>query len=230
MLRSFTPRRWGEPPGATHVTVDGVALAFRRVDAPGAPLPGLLARQRLVVGLHGLGANETQMTTLIPLAVDGAYLALRAPHPRGREGYSWFAPALPQRPDTVADALAPVRSFVRWAQERTGAAPDQTALVGYSQAAAVVAALGTVSPTLADHVVLASAALPRVLDALPGTGPCRAFIGVGLRDPLVDPLALADLRARWRAAGTDLTSVDYDSGHVVSPDETADIAAWIAAR
>lgn len=234
LLSAFSPRRWGfdgqrDLLGAASVEVDGVEHRYQRLDAVAADheLPSLAADEQLVVGLHGLGANENQLRTLVPLDVRGAYLSLRGREPRGRDGFGWFPSVIPDEPEEVRAAVEPVVGFVRWAQQRTSATPDRTVLVGYSQAAAVAAAIGTLAPDAVHAVVLASAALPPVVNALGDGAPRRAFVAVGLRDPLVDEAVLATLRLRWVTAGTVFATKDYDIPHVVSPEGVDDIGGWI---
>lgn len=183
-------------------------------------------RGRLVVGFHGLGANERQMETLVPLDVPrgSVYLSLRAPHERGHEGWSWFDPPLPAGRTPYDEAVASVAEFVDWAKEMVGVDTGRTTLVGYSQAAPLMAAVGQLRPDLASDIVLASAALPpEVLDLGDGV-PERVFVGVGTRDTLVDPDTLNALLAQWQAA--EQTIRTYDIPHVVSVREAQDIGAW----
>lgn len=181
---------------------------------------------RLVIAFHGLGANERQMETLVPLDVPrgSVYLSLRAPHARGHEGWSWFDPPLPTDRTPYGEAVAFVAGFVEWAKDMVGVDTERTTLVGYSQAVPLMAAVGQLRPDLASDLVLASAALPAEVLAL-GTGaPTRLFVGVGTRDTLVDPEVLQTLLAQWHAA--DQTVRTYDIPHVVSRHEANEIAAW----
>ena len=181
---------------------------------------------RLVIGFHGLGANERQMETLVPLDVPrgSVYLSLRAPHERGHEGWSWFDPPLPTDRTPYGEAVGFVAEFVDWAKEMVGVGTDRTTLVGYSQAAPLMAAVGQLRPDLASDIVLASGALPaEVLDLGDGV-PQRVFVGVGIRDTLVDPDILDALLAQWSSAQQTVRT--YDIPHVVSVREAADISQW----
>ena len=235
MLEAFARRRWGADAsrgvlGAVSVCVDGGEHHYQRLDrdVAGHELEPLGATGQLVIGLHGLGANENQMRTLVPLAVDGTYIALRGRQPRGRDGFGWFPSVVPTEVSEVERAVVPVLAFVRWAQDRVGVGAGRTVVVGYSQAAAVAAAIGTLAPDTVGSVALASAALPAVVNDLGDSAPDRAFVAVGLRDPLVDEAVLARLRLRWVTAGTSFVTRDYDIPHVVSPEEVDDIGGWIA--
>ena len=181
---------------------------------------------RLIIGFHGLGANERQMETLVPLDVPrgSIYLSLRAPHERGHQGWSWFDPPLPTDRGPYDEAVRFVAEFVEWAKDMVGVDTGRTTLVGYSQAAPLLAAAGQLRPDLAADIVLASAALPEEVLALGAGAPERVFVGVGTRDALVDPEVLEALLSQWRTA--DQTVRTYDIPHVVSIRSAADISAW----
>ena len=183
-------------------------------------------RGRLVIGFHGLGANERQMETLVPLAVPrgSVYLSLRAPHARGHEGWSWFEPPFPVDRTPYDEAVTFVADFVDWAKDMVGVDTDHVTLVGYSQAAPLLAAVGQLRPDLASDIVLASAALPAEVLDLGGGVPARVFVGVGTKDTLVDPAVLHALLGQWQAA--EQTVRRYAIPHVVSIIESKDIAAW----
>ena len=116
---------------------------------------------------------------------------------------------------------------MRWAASRAAVGPDRTVVLGHSEGAAVAAAVGLLHPRVADTIVLTTAALPRGLTRLGRGAPRRAYVAVGLRDGLVDEVALAELRCHWRGAGTMLRSVEHDLPHVVSPAVAAEVSRWI---
>ncbi len=182
---------------------------------------------RLIIGFHGLGANERQMETLVPLTVPrgSIYLSLRAPHERGRDGYSWFDPALPADAAPYVEAVTHVAEFVEWARGMVGVDAGRTTLVGYSQAAPLLAAVGQLRPDLASDLVLASGALPREVVGLGRGAPARVFVGVGSQDVLVDHDVLGAVLGQWSSAHHDVRT--YDIPHVVSVREAGDISRWI---
>jgi phospholipase/carboxylesterase len=181
----------------------------------------------LVIGFHGLGATESQLETLVPLDIPrgSTYLSLRGPYERGRDGFSWFDPPMPDSSESIVTAVDGVASFVEWARQMVGVDSAHTVLVGYSQAAPLMAAVGQLRPDLADRLVLASAALPEEVLALGPGSPRRAFVAIGRRDPLVDPNILDRLLSQWAATDVDVRT--YDIPHVVSLDAAADISDWI---
>ncbi|MEM7287637.1 MAG: hypothetical protein AAF480_14895 [Actinomycetota bacterium] len=184
---------------------------------------------RLIVGFHGLGANERQIETLVPMEIPrgSVSISLRAPHARGHEGWSWFDPPLPTDRSSYEDAVDFVADFVEWAKDIVGVDTERTTLVGYSQAAPLLAAVGQLRPDLASDLVLASAALPEQVLALGHGVPERVFVGVGSKDPLVDHEVLRSLLGQWSPAQQ--TVQTYDIPHVVSVREAQDISRWIFA-
>ena len=115
----------------------------------------------LVVGLHGLGANERQFGTLLELDLpdDSSYVGLRAPVECGRDSYSWFDPLLDADHLDYEPVVGRVAEFVHALQLTTGAGATDTTVVGYSQAASLTVAMSALRPDVADNVVLGSGAL-----------------------------------------------------------------------
>lgn len=189
------------------------------------------APPHLVVGLHGLGSNEGQFETLLPLDLpDGSmYVGLRAPIDYGRDAYSWFDPLLAADRIDYGPAVELIADFVEMIQHRTGVGPEDTTVVGYSQAASLAVALSALRADVADNIALGSAALPPgLLQVGPGR-PVRAFIGIGDKDPFVEAGSLSELVDAWDAVDRRLEVRRYDIPHVMSPAMAADITAWIVA-
>jgi predicted esterase len=186
----------------------------------------------LVVGLHGLGANERQFDTLLELDLpdDSLYVGLRAPVDYGRDSYSWFDPRLDADQIDYEPVVGRVADFVQALQLMTGARATDTTVVGYSQAASLTVAISALRPDVADNVVLGSGALPPGLPALGPGRPDRAFVAVGDKDPFVDPDSLAELTAAWESVTAGLTIRYYDIPHVMSPATADDVSQWIRAR
>ena len=97
----------------------------------------------MVVGLHGLGANERQFGTLLALDLpdDSVYVGLRAPVDYGRDSYSWFDPLLDADQIDYDPVVARVADFVLTIRQRTGVSSTNTTVIGYSQAAPLTVAI-----------------------------------------------------------------------------------------
>ena len=185
---------------------------------------------RLVVGLHGLGANEQQFATLVDvdLPAGSVYVGLRAPIDYGREAYSWFDPLLDAERIDYGPTVDRVADFVLELRLRTNVDPAATTVIGDSQAAPLAVALSALQPDVAANIVLGSAALPPGLLGLGHGRPDRALICVGDKDPFVEAESLAELTSGWKLLTGGLTVHHYDVPHVMSPAMTRDIAQWIS--
>jgi predicted esterase len=186
----------------------------------------------MVVGLHGLGANERQFGTLLALEFpdDSVYVGLRAPVDYGRDSYSWFDPLLDAAEIDYGPVVGRVADFVLAIRQRTGVSATDTTLIGYSQAASLTVAISALRPDVAANVALGSAALPPRLATIGPGLPDRGFVGVGNLDPFVDPDSLAELISAWESVTGGLTVRHYDIPHVMSPAMTDDVSQWIRAR
>ena len=203
---------------------------YRVVRADDRPAP-----PALVVGLHGLGSDERQVATMLPLDADGAvYLALRAPGGLADGGFSWFdldrdgagrpAPA----PGGVARALRHVHAFARAAQRAWRTDPARTALVGYSQGG--VLALGALRDPgpFAAVASLSGGAAPAGVP-LPHPAP-PLFIGWGTLDPLASAAETQRTVDALGGAGVDVTACPAEAPHVVTRGQREALAAWLRAR
>ena len=187
------------------------------------------APPHLVVGLHGLGANEQQFATLvdIDLPAGSVYVGLRAPIDYGREAYSWFDPLLDAEHIDYEPTVDRVADFVFELHDRTNASRTATTIIGYSQAAPLAVAISALRPDVAANIVLGSAALPPGLLALGHGRPDRALVCVGDKDPFVETGSLVELAPGWEPLVGGLNVRHYDVPHVMSPAMTNDISQWI---
>lgn len=188
------------------------------------------APPRLVIGLHGLGANEQQFATLVDLDLPAGsvYVGLQAPIDYGREAYSWFDPLLDAEHIEYGPTVDRVADFVLELHDRTNVGPAATTIIGYIQAAPLTVAISAQQPDVAANIVLGSAALPPGLLGLGQGRPDRALICVGDKDPFVEAESLAELTSGWKLLTSGLTLHHYDVPHVMSPAMTHDIAQWIS--
>ena len=188
------------------------------------------APPRLVVGLHGLGANGQQFATLVDLDLPAGsvYVGLRAPVDYGREAYNWFDPLLDAEHTDYGPTVDRVADFVLELRHRTNVDPAATTVIGCSQAAPIALAVSALRPDVAANIVLGSAALPPGLLALGDGRPDRALICVGDKDPFVEAESLAELTSGWEPLVGGLTVQRYGVPHVMSPAMTNDIGQWIS--
>ncbi len=190
-------REWGETAGIAYIEVinDSVTAA--------APL---------VIGLHGRGSNAADLAGLAPALDPGwRYLFPQAPNRLelgdGGEYFSWYEPIMTEaeRRDApqagvrlspqVLAARAQLRDFLRATHERLVVPPTRSALIGFSQGAAMTldtglradpsyAALVAMSgylPEADDFPAVLAAAREQALLLVHGTADPVLPIGIGRR-------------------------------------------------
>ena len=191
---------------------------------------------RIVVLLHGRGADETDLRGVAPALPRGSVLVTpRAPFPGGPWGYgpgwAWYRYVAEDRvvPETLDESLEKLGAFLTALPDRLPVEPGPLALGGFSQGGttSLAYALGE-SPVRPADVLVFSGFLPRSLRATvsPDTvAGARFFWGHGLRDPAI-PHALARKgRELLTEAGADLLARDYAMGHGIAPEELSDAVA-----
>lgn len=191
----------------------------------------------LVVLLHGRGTDRFDLLGLAPLlAPDAVVVTPEAPHPGKRWGYgsgwAWYRYLGEDVPDpesfetsqqALAELLAELPSQL---PVRTG----PVVLGGFSQGGTMSLGYALRNPGAVPLALCLSGFLPRhptvhpTPESVRGT---RFFWGHGTADPAI-PFAMGqEGRAALRAAGAELDTRDYPIGHGISPDEAADVRAWI---
>lgn len=187
--------RRGEEAGFVSIEV---AVAGLRADAP------------LVIGLHGRGSSADDLAGLAPALDPGwRYLfpqaTVRLDFGDGGDYFSWYEPIMSEleRRDaaTAGLRLSPqieaarerLGAFLRAAHARLGVPPGRSALLGFSQGAAMTLDSGLRAAPPYAALVAMSGYLPEA-DDLPMTvaaaPPAPLLIVHGSRDPVV-PVGLA---------------------------------------
>ena len=215
--------------------IEGEALTYILVTPEGYD-PG--ARYPLVVLLHGFGASMQDLVGLCP-AIDATgymYAFPNAPYAvdfgGGATGYSWSrgrpgAPSAPSDGPPPEDLLA---AFLDDVMERTGAAPGQVLLGGFSQGAGLALRFGLPRrDVFAGLVVLSGAFRPPddVLRLLPPERTQPIFIAHGLFDPMIPIERGRATRAFLEAQGYAPTYREYEMAHEISEELIYDLAPWI---
>jgi phospholipase/carboxylesterase len=191
---------------------------------------------RLVVVLHGRGADETDLLPIAEQLPPSHVLSLRAPD-RLMGGYTWYDLDMPDgdlhrsQPhqegfrrslDLVAEAVDAAESALD---------TDEIGLLGFSQGAITSLALLVETPDGYDWVVglhgyLAASHADRSSD-LANT---PVFLGAGRADEIIPESRVAAAADRLRELGATVTYETYDAGHGVSRSELADVVAFVDAR
>lgn len=204
----------------------------------------------LIIGLHGRGSNAEDLAGLAP-ALDPAWRFLFPQAPQRLDlgdwgnGFSWYEPIMAEEerraaPQSGVRASAPVlaareqlRGFLSATHERLAVPPGRSALLGFSQGAAMTLDTGLrADPPYAALVAMSgylpeSADLPAVLEAAKG----RALLLThGTADDIL-PIAIGR-RARHVLAGAGLAPEyhEFPMAHEVSEASLTAVAAFLRAR
>lgn len=185
----------------------------------------------LVVLLHGRGADERSILSLVPHLPDGpAYAAVRAPIAEGG-GYAWFANRGIGRP--VAESLEATMGWFRtWLDEAAPAGRPVT-VVGFSGGAAFAGGLALSDPDRYAGAAVLNGTLP--FDAgVPVDAGRLAGRAVLLARGQADTVIPRELLDRTWAyvheeSGADLTTHLDPGGHSLTPGAVAALGAWLEA-
>ena len=191
----------------------------------------------LFVLLHGRGSHKGDLMGLQPYLPPSALLVTpEAPFPGAPWGYgpgwAWYrflGGATPE-PESFRESQRALAEFLAGLPERLPVRPGPLILGGFSQGGVMSMAYALLNPGAVPMVVNFSGFLAEHPDVevtperVTGT---RFFWGHGEQDPAI-PYALAlEGQKRLRAAGADLTARTYPMGHSISPEELADVTAWV---
>lgn len=191
--------------------------------------PGPRPDSPLLLIMHGYGADERDLTGLVPhLPAHLSTASVRAPLALP-SGYAWVPIVDPGRPDPDATRAA-ARAVLHWVAEHV---PDTTeiALLGFSQGGLMVSQLLREAPArFAAGVVLSGfvAEGAEASDAELARLAPPVFFGRGDRDPIIGVDAF-ERASSWLGDHTTLTEVVYPGlGHGISGPEVAAVADFLA--
>jgi phospholipase/carboxylesterase len=189
--------------------------------------------------LHGIGADERD---LLPLATHLdprlAVVSLRAPFEADPMGYAWYQldwRETPPRPDLAqaAESRAWLGAMLADLPQLTGTDPDRLFLFGFSQGAAMAAAVLLDQAVSVRGAVLHSGRVPP--EARPPTAEALEGVEVlvlhGTEDPVLPPERGRELVALLAPAlGERLEHREYPAAHEVTGETLGDAARWLTRR
>jgi phospholipase/carboxylesterase len=198
-----------------------------------------------VIWLHGLGADGHDFEPIVPELGGPGERALRFVFPHApirpvtlNGGYAmraWYDilaldRRAPEDENGIRASRESIETLIRRENAR-GIASDHIVLAGFSQGGAMALFTGTRYPEHLAGIMGLSCyqVLAERFDAERGTAnqATPVFLAHGLQDPVV-PLVLGErARRQLETAGYALEWHTYEMGHAVSPQEVADIAAWL---
>lgn len=197
------------------------------------------AHQRsLLVLLHGVGGNETNLAELAAmLPTDSLVLLARGPLTFGPEQYAWFRVNFtPAGPLIVAAEAEECRKalvqFIDSQQQLHGISPVHTVVGGFSQGGILSASVGLTAPErVTGFAVLSGRILPE-LEPIIAKRDClarlQALIAHGIDDDKL-PVNWAQRAHQWLDKLGVLHEMKlYPGGHSVSPAMAKDFVTWIS--
>lgn len=194
----------------------------------------------LLMLLHGYGANEDDLFSLVPY-LDERFLVVSARAPirlRGMGGYAWFnlgftPEGIAVDPAEVESARQTLKRFIDEVVAAYDCDPDAVYLVGFSQGAMMSLAVALTHPGTAAVVAMSGRLMPQTIhqiqdkDALIGL---PIFVVHGTRDTVLPISHGRETRAALSELPVDLTYREYAMGHEISAESLEDITEWLKAR
>ena len=216
-----------------HITDPAFALSFRvRQPEPALAKPA----DALLVLLHGVGGNETNLADLAANVSPGTRVVFpRGPLTLGIDQYAWFRVAFgASGPVIVAEEAESSRTtlirFIEQLQAAHGIAPERTMIAGFSQGGIMSASVGLTAPErLRGFAVLAGRILPELEPLLaPRERLARvhALIAHGRDDDKL-PIAWAERADAWlQQLGVVHALHVYPGGHGIPAAMARDFIDW----
>lgn len=188
--------------------------------------------ERLLVLVHGLGADERDLAGVVPyLDPDGRFLTVLPQGPyQAPPGYAWFS--FGAENNGFDEALAALDELVDAACEEYGLARSEAVIAGFSQGAGMALALGY-GPGQGERpagVLAMSGFQPRGVDLAGEDGVTypAALVQHGRLDPVVPPVRgnlVAELLAE---RGVPTVFREYPMQHELTLESLADARAWLS--
>jgi phospholipase/carboxylesterase len=180
--------------------------------------------------LHGTGGDENDLVPLGARIAPGS--ALLSPRGKVREnGMPRFFRRLAEGVFDLDDLKARAHELGDFVEQaRAAYALEKPIAVGFSNGANVATALMLLRPEALAGAILMRGTAPFAPDELPNLSGVPVLILSGSADPLVAAdraAALADLLTR---AGADVSAVEIDARHGLTPHDIALATGWLAER
>ena len=201
-------------------------------------LPAPAQATRLLVLLHGVGGNETNLLDLAQGVDPGTLVVLvRGPLQLGAQQFAWFqvrfTPNGPQiEPQEAEHGRKLLIALVQQLQGQHGIVAAQTTIAGFSQGGIMSASVALSAPqSLAGFGLLSGRMLPELAPHIANREQIeklRAFIGHGNHDNVL-PVQWAHRSDAWLTElGVPHGLHLYPADHSIHPQMQADFVAWLA--
>lgn len=193
----------------------------------------------LVVLLHGVGGDETQLAEVAARLPAHAAVALaRGPRTLGGERLGWFRVGLASDPpeiveDEAEDARLRLATLIAHLQSKFDVAPARTWLAGFSQGGELAASAALTMPDrVAGFAVVCGRILPEIEARIAPPAALRHLraLVVHGRDDDVLPVRWAEETSAWLdRLGIAHALRLHDAGHELAPALRDDLARWLRA-
>lgn len=201
------------------------------------PLPD--AAKKILVLLHGVGGNETNLLGLADgVDADTVVVFPRGPLTLGPQQYAWFRVTFtPSGPSIVPEEAQQSRlqmvALVATLQTAYAVTAKSTVIGGFSQGGIVSASVALSAPeSVAGFALLSGRILPELEPHIaqpPRLAAIQAFVGHGTQDTKL-PLHWAERAdALLSRLGVDHTLKLYPIDHGISAEMHADFLTWLEA-
>lgn len=189
------------------------------------------AGQPIALLLHGYGANERDLPSLMGFLPDLPWAALRAPISLGSDAYAWYGITAPLTPSREEVELATAAVW-DWVEQ---CIPEDSPLIvlGFSQGGLMATQLLRTRPArLAATVILAGFMFGGDQPAdveLKSLKP-KVFYGRGAQDSMITREAVSALNI-WLQSHTRAQTKTYEGlGHSIDARVMADVADYLAGQ
>jgi phospholipase/carboxylesterase len=189
---------------------------------------------------HGRGTDENDLLGLADVLDPQRRLHVVTPRGPltipGWPGYHWYA--VPRvgypDPDTFRVAYGELASFHDELWERTGIAPEETVLGGFSMGSVMSYSLGLAGERPAPAGILAFSGFVPIVEGwqpeFAGRLETRVFIAHGRRDPIMDVTFARRAREILEAGGLEVAYHESDAAHQIDPAHVPPARDWLADR
>lgn len=190
--------------------------------------------------LHGLGGDETSLYFLSS-KLDGRFffVSARAPYEIDEGSYAWFHVVFDPagnviEPDEAERSRVAILGFIDELVQAYGVDAGRVYLMGFSQGAMMSLSAALTEPERIAGVVASSGRiLPEVLPRIAAPERLHGlplFVSHGLRDEIVPIRHGRDIRDRLAGERVELSYHEYDMGHEIRQEATADMVEWVRGR
>jgi phospholipase/carboxylesterase len=192
----------------------------------------------LLILLHGVGSNETDLFGLAPDVPDGFHVvSLRAPNRMGPNAFGWFTFVVHPDGHRAINAEQEESSRRLVAKATSSAAkqlsvPARRVVVGgFSQGGIMSLSLLLTQPYLVTAaLVMHSRLLPEVTPLIAPVEALRGrllWVSHGTMDPVIPVASAHDIRERIRGLPVQLTYAEFPGGHEIRPAELSAAMSWL---